>query len=231
MAVINGSNDASLSPNSSEEVESQHGTPATRISPFSPEAREGLKTGGHGIVRSKIPPAFILTHVQSNSSPKGKIGDRPSPLVSHDPFISAPLFGSATRSSTDASKLSPVASTFTPSGFRENEASAGSLGQVELPIASLSLNTSSNASPNPALSIQAGHKDTNSLKLNTLSAADLSSTAQSASSPASSVSLDIAHQKIGQFSTDDGTSRSLMVSQLSPRTSAQEIWELFNVRS
>ena len=98
----------SASPNSSEEVDSHHDTPATKISPFSPEASRGsLKPVGIGFSRSKLPPQFLL------HKPNGEASS-PASLRPTDPFVSGSTLSGTTQASTDASKLSPNASAFTP---------------------------------------------------------------------------------------------------------------------
>ena len=49
MAGTQDGNGISASPNSSEEIDSHHGTPATKISAFSPEDKvESFKVASHG---------------------------------------------------------------------------------------------------------------------------------------------------------------------------------------
>ena len=96
------------SPNSSEEIDSHHDTPATKISPFSPEAsRANLKPVGIGFSRSKLPPQFLLHKPNGETSSSASL--RPA-----DPFVSSQTLSGTTQASTDASKLSPNACTFTP---------------------------------------------------------------------------------------------------------------------
>ena len=96
------------SPNSSEEVDSHHDTPATKISPFSPEETwSQLKPAGTGFSRSKLPPQFLLFSPDGGSQTSGL----PRP---QDPFVSGPNLSGTTQASTDVSKLSPNALTFTP---------------------------------------------------------------------------------------------------------------------
>ena len=114
MAGTQDCNGISASPNSSEEVDSHRGTPATKISAFSPEDNvENFKIAAHGIIRSNVPPAFNLVHTNTNFSANGKVGENTS-LVFQDPFVSVSRSSNVTQPSTGVSKLSPGASDFTP---------------------------------------------------------------------------------------------------------------------
>lgn len=108
MATLSQLQGISTSPNSSDEVDSYHDTPATKISPFSPQENRGqLKPAGIGLSRSKVPPQFLLF------TPNGDFGSSAS-LRPQDPFVSGPDLSGTTQVSVEASKLSPNASAFTP---------------------------------------------------------------------------------------------------------------------
>ena len=125
MACPRDHNATSASPNSSEEVESHQGTPATKLSLFSPDqVVDDFKPANQGIVRAKIPPPFVLARNQSNFGPNGNSGNSIVP-GSQDPFLSVPKSSSNTQSSGDLSKLSPNASTFTPTSLIESVSSNG----------------------------------------------------------------------------------------------------------
>ena len=114
MATVVPNQGLSDSPNSSEEIGSYEDTPATKISPFASQENHGqLKPVGIGFARTKLPPQFLLF------SPNSKFGNSAS-LRPQDPFASSLDLSGTTQVSTDASKLSPNASTFTPTTFVES---------------------------------------------------------------------------------------------------------------
>ena len=99
------------SPASSEDIESHHATPATKLSAFSPDDTRDFTTSGSRIVRI---PAYDLKITTAKSTANVKQASSAS-LTPNDPFVSAsPLQTVTTKSSVEASKLSPVAATFTP---------------------------------------------------------------------------------------------------------------------
>ena len=223
MACTHNHNGTSVSPNSSEEVESHHGTPATKLSPFSPDrAPEEPKHINQGIVRTRIPPPFVLARDQSNFGPNGKTGKSivPSP---QDPFLSVPKLSSNTQSSGDGSKLSPNASTFTPTSLIESASSNGnssssvSLYHFSAPICEshlqgLDLLPSKSSSDN--LQYGLSGKRSSSSGLN---------------SSFNNVIANVGPIKLGHFSTDVSKSRSLMAGPVSRATSAKEIEKLLGV--
>ena len=105
----------SASPESSDAVDSQTVTPATKLSSFTPEGtRASSSSSGRGIVRAKVPPPFDLNNTSSHAGKKA-INDNSAGSGFSDPFISASSFASnTTNSSVDPSKLSPAAAAFTP---------------------------------------------------------------------------------------------------------------------
>lgn len=227
MASTNDHNGISASPNSSEEVESHHGTPATKLSPFSPdEIREDPKVIGQGIVRSKVPPAFVLTLAQSNFNSHGKVGNA-AISGSQDPFISAPTLTSTTRSSNDASKLSPNASAFTPTSLVESVSSNSTSFAFEAPLsapicgnrlsnfASLGLHPIQKVSQNgtPGKNTVLDHSNNASFSPTSLP------TGSSLSSPVAIAGA----LKLGHFSTDIGKSRYLIISNLGQVSITKEI--------
>ena len=223
MAVINGRNDIAASPNSSEEVESYHGTPATKLSPFSPENVHHLKAGGHGIARSNIPPAFNLFRTNTNFSPKGKAGKTTS-LGSQDPFVSAPA---STRTSSDASKLSPIALKLTPA------LSHGLSSGHGVPV-SASIRQHIAAAPvllalPPVLQTFPNHATAANRMLFGSPGADMLSPGILPPSSMDGFGLRVGELKNGQFSSDGGVSRALMISQITPGTSVKDIQAIFNV--
>lgn len=236
MAGINDHHGVSASPNSSEEIESHHGTPATKLSPFSPEeTREGVKLSGHGIVRSKVPPAFVLTQAQSNFSPQSNAGTS-SLFSAQDPFISTSNFSSTTRSSTDASKLSPVASAFTPASLLGSLSSAALSATQGLPLSDPAYNDrkSGHAFLKAPTTPSTYHpRSIGSTFPSSTESPDvqLPLTHGPTGSSLCNLGADAEPLKHGRFSSDDGTSRSLMITHVSPEISATEIDGLFNVGS
>ena len=114
MATSVVTNSVEDSPNSSEEIDSRHGTPATKISPFSPRNTHSTqKPIGFGNFRNKGPPAFILTASQSNRQQDDQYAGI-VPVNQFDPFIGTHLLTGTTQVMTDTSKLSPNACAFTP---------------------------------------------------------------------------------------------------------------------
>ena len=215
-------NGTSASPNSSEEIESHHGTPATKLSPFSPDQMpEEPKHVSQGIVRLRVPP-FVLDRDQSNFGPNGNSGNAIMP-GSQDPFLSVPDLSSNTQSSGDGSRLSPNASTFTPTSLIESASSNG--------------NSSSSGCQYPLSGPFCGIGNQGSSTLWPKSRSSqirpaLGGTSCSLYSPNSSVRTPITSWgsiKLGQFSTDTSKSRSLMAGPVGRTTSAKEIEKLLGV--
>ena len=223
MAYTHDHNGTSASPNSSEEVESHHCTPATKLSPFSPDpVTEEPKHFNQGIVRARVPPPFVLARDQSNFGSNGKTENSVVP-GSQDPFLSVPNLSSKTQSSSDRSKLSPNASTFTPTSLIESISSNdnSSSGMFQYPF----------QAPNCGASVQAldllsPKSCSNNLRYG------LSSNKYISSGPKlsfDSVITNVESFNLGQFSTDVPKSRSLMAGPVSRATSAKEIEKLLGV--
>ena len=224
MACTHDHSGTSASPNSSEEVESHHGTPATKLSPFSPDhVAEEPKHVNQGIVRTRVPPPFVLTRDRSNLGLNNKSAN---PIVSgsQDPFLSAPNLNPNTQSSGDGSKLSPNASTFTPTSLIESTSSNG--------------NSSSSAlqKPHSSPACVVGRQGLGPLSPTShtgiahygLSGKRFFSSGPN--TPFHTVSTDKEFISLGQFSTDVPKSRSLMAGPVHRTTSAKEIEKLLGVR-
>lgn len=235
MASSQDHNGTSASPNSSEEIESPHGTPATKLSPFSPDqVLEDLKQVNQGIVRARVPPSFVLARDQSNFGPKGKIGNSIA-SGSQDPFLSVPNLSSNTQSSGDGSKLSPVASTFTPTSLIESISSNGtsSSSTFQYPLSAPFCGTGA-----PSLdflspvswsgNLQYGSTGKNCFLSGPNDTSD-SPTSLPAVSSLGTLVKNVRSLKLGQFSTDILKSRSLMAGPVSKATSAKEIEKLLGV--
>lgn len=245
MASTDDHNGTSTSPNSSE-VESHHGTPtyspapdtitpATKLSPFSPDqVLEDLKHVNQGIVRARVPPPFVLARDQSNFGPTGKAGNSIVP-GSQDPFLSVPNLSSNTQSSSDGSKLSPNASTFTPTSLIESVSSNGtscsSTFQYPLsaPICGVDVPSLPLFSPvSRSNNLQHGPTGKNYF-LSGPSETTFSPRSLPAGSSFGTLVTNVGSIKLGQFSTDISKSRSLMAGPVNRATSAKEIEKLLGV--
>lgn len=235
MACTHDRNAPSASPNSSEEVESHHGTPATKLSPFSPDqVLEDLKHVNQGIVRARVPPPFVLAREQSNFGPNGKAGNSTLP-GSQDPFLSVPSLSSNTQSSGDGSKLSPNASTFTPTSLIESVSSNGTSSSstfqypLSAPICGIGIQGLDFLSPmSRSNNLQYGPIGKKSF-LSGSNNTTISPTTQPAGSAFGTLVTNVGSIKLGQFSTDVPKSRSLMAGPVSKATSAKEIEKLLGV--
>ena len=221
---------ASGSPNSSEEVESHHGTPATKLSAFSPEDfRTQSKGVTYGTVRTNLPPTFTLSHAQGKSGSSAQLGNH-SAFSSQDPFVTISGCASTSQGSNDPPKLSPVASSFTPFKFQKHSS-------VNLMMQSLKL--SPPKSDGQAGVMGLGHVATSSVPSTTSarysipvgSELPMPSTSQPVSSVSSSdhANVEPGSTKIGQFSSDGETSRSLVISQIPKATSKNDVDDFFSV--
>ena len=227
MAGTQDGNGISASPNSSEEIDSHRGTPATKISAFSPEDNvESFKVASHGIIRSNVPPAFKLVHTNTNFSLNGKVGENTSSAF-QDPFVSASLSNNVTQPSTGVSKLSPGASDFTPATSIAFSSSNGRL----VPIPSHHIDVSSpdylvspaasSSSQNNSIATKCAISGPPGLGLRPTSIQ--AATTQHDTSSA-------AEGKIGRgFSSDEGLSRAIMLCNIPPITSIGDIYGLFGV--
>ena len=236
MACAQDQNGTSASPNSSEEVESHHGTPATKLSPFSPDqVLEDLKHINPGIVRPRVPPPFVLARGQSHYGPNGKAGNFIVP-GSQDPFLSVPDLSSKTQSSGEGSKLSPSASTFTPTSLIESVSSNGtscsSIFQYPLSTPDCGIDIQGpdflshvSRSNNP----QYGSIGKKCLSSGPNDASIISPTSLPAGSFYGTSVAKLGSFKLGQFSTDVPKSRSFVAGPVSRTTSAKEIEKLLGV--
>ena len=222
------------SPNSSEEVESYHATPATRLSPFSSDnTRDFSNTGGRRISRANVPPAFDLPLNNANFGTNPKQATDNS-FGFQDPFVSGSSFASTTTgSSTDASKLSPDASTFTPASLLDSPLSVKVTGRsgnaLSVPqndyrgtihgVPGL-VALSAKASPTSSLANASSSSSSNATK-------PLPHSSQ-ASSLSSSPGFKSTPPNFGQFSSGDGTSRSLVI-QVGAGRLFEQIEEHLNV--
>jgi hypothetical protein len=240
MAPTNEYNVASGSPGTSEGIESLRGTPATKLSQFSPDEAIGeLKLCSNSINRANVPPSFNLSRANPRFVSNGNVNASPA-LGSADPFVSGPHLSTTTRG-TNSSKLSPIASTFTPA-----TAVSASFSYVN--------NKSNGTSPVGGLSQPAAFQNNNrAVAFNTPSSFfspknnivgknnivvvppgfDLSPASFKQGSPlrselARAGIVDAAFVKLGQFSMDNRTSRVLKVSNIAPNTPVSELDAFFD---
>ena len=127
MAFIKNFDPLPTSPVSSEEVDSPQATPATKISLSTPSnAHESIKSNSAVFVRTNIPPHFSLNTGNTKASTDA-LGVHSSSFPHADPFTSVPN-GIARFNNAHQSKLSPVATAFTPSVSRFSSPDSGSEG-------------------------------------------------------------------------------------------------------
>ncbi|KAL9613748.1 MAG: hypothetical protein Q9167_001762 [Letrouitia subvulpina] len=226
----------SSSPNSAQGTDSRHGTPETKLTAFSPEdLRTDQKPTNRITLRSDLPPVFSLSAVPAKASPKGKASHSDVSPQQHDPFVTTKAELTA-YSTSEPPKLSPTASAFTPMGFRDYK--PGNIISHTLIVPS---NTSDGATDTHA----------NASRLSPLSAPItssghlslqrcLSSTTTTSSSSVTSQPMSIPSQKPFfsgdepfpfQFSSTNGLSRALIISQVDRDVSNREFIELFKFRS
>lgn len=226
---------ASASPNSSEEIESHHGTPETKISSFSPEDfRNQSKTSAYGTVRANLPPSFSLGQSQDKSSPTAKLGNL-ALFGSQDPFISISGCASVGRGGNDPPKLSPVASTFTP--FKYQDPTPANTAPDALTISVPRANAypgilkHGNALQTPASIAGSVTNESENHPMMSNSELPMTATSQSTSSGTSSIptSFEAELAKFGHFSSDGETSRSLVLSHIPRTTATHDIDGFFNV--
>lgn len=237
MASSQDHNGTVASPNSSEEVESHHGTPSTKLSPFSPDqVLEDLKQVNQGIVRARVPPPFVLARDQSNFGPNSKTGNLIAP-GSQDPFLTIPDLSSKTQSSGDGSKLSPVASTFTPTSLIDSISSNGtsSSSKFQYPLSASFCGTGVSGldfpSPVPRSDNLHYGSTGNKCFLSGPNDTSISPTSLPAGPSFGTLVRNTRSIKLGQFSTNILKSRSLMAGPVSKATSAKEIEKLLGVSS
>ena len=217
--------DVSDSPHSSEEVESHPGTPATKLSTFSPEdVRTEQKISVSTAKDSNLPPAFFLHSGPTRSSSKGRM--QPSLFGDPDPFTTA-----SKASFHDTPKLSPSASAFMPLSLRKNAADTN--GQALLARSSPNLDISG-ISPNEGFHTaplqQASQSELKRLLHSVAESTLVSPTSQSPTwSPESSTTRNGHATDFGQFSSGSNVSRYLMISDIARNTSIEEFEAFFDV--
>ena len=224
MAGVNGQLGMSTSPNSSEDLDSNLATPATKVSNLSPsDIRETFKVGTTGIVRSKVPPAFILTQSPQRQG-QGNDLHHVSTYAPQDPFVSGPGLSATTQSSTDTSKLSPIASSFTPQSVLTSNS-----------VSSVALSTQLSES----LSKLVGYPASTGLPLSPGVLSSTGNRSDAGFGPSSPALYENLNQEFelsvgkkfrhGSFSTDNGAFRCLVVGQVATDCPAAAIEGFFSV--
>ena len=112
---------SNCSPYSSEGIASHRSTPDTKLTAFSLEdSRNESKATANSGIKIKLPPAFTLQGSSNKASFYGRSID-PTSIRAHDPFVTTPNDVYDPVVSAIRPKLSPTATSFTPS-FRNGQA-------------------------------------------------------------------------------------------------------------
>jgi hypothetical protein len=218
------------SPNSSEEIGSHHNTPETKLTAFSPEDGRLLpRVAEYKTVRSNLPPAFALGQAQGH--PGSTIGlSNTATFGGQDPFITNSSATCRACSPRPHPKLSPGASSFTPLESRQKGCISEPNGNRETGLANLQYQ--SNISKLGYAPRTSGYNT----PVNNLNSEHqrfmmpMSPTGLPVStSPETALKIEVVPVKIGYFSSDGETSRSLIISDISPRTPSKEVEEFFSV--
>lgn len=219
------------STNSSEEIESQHDSPETKLTAFSPEdVRLQPRLGEYKTVRSNLPPAFALGQPQDHPGSTNGVGDM-NPFGCQDPFVTNSGAVYRPRSPRPPPRLSPGASSFTPLESREWGSSPGLKLNWESTVTGPQYqgSLSKNGYLNRPSTCGAPTNDSNPEQLR-VPPVPKSSTSQLSPMPqTNALKIEVVPVKIGYFSSDGETSRSLIISDVSPRTSSKEIDDFFSV--
>ena len=219
------------STNSSEEIESQHGSPETKLTAFSPEdVRLQPRLGEYKTGRSNLPPAFALGQPQDRpSSINGPVNV--NPYGSQDPFVTNSGAVYRSRSPRPQPRLSPGASSFTPLDSQEWGSSPGLKNSWDPTITSPQYQGSiSKTSYLPRISTCGALTNNGSPEQLRVPTVSKPLTSQLGPIPQNTaLKIEVVPVKIGYFSSDGETSRSLIISDVSPRTSAKEVDEFFSV--
>lgn len=231
-AMMNSSSchHASGSPNSSEEIESHHGSPETKLTAFSPEdTRLQPRLAEYKTVRSNLPPAFTLGQPQDGPGSTNGVGNI-NPFGYQDPFVTNSSAVYRPRSPRPQPRLSPGASSFTPSECREWGSGPGLKSSWESGVANPQYQGSFSKIgylPKPSTCTPTNDGNSEQSRAPTM---PKSPTSQLSLAPQNSaLKIEVVPLKIGYFSSDGETSRSLIISDASPRTSPKEIDEFFSV--
>ncbi|MCJ1337092.1 hypothetical protein MMC09_002371 [Bachmanniomyces sp. S44760] len=210
---INQSSVFTSSPSSLNNLESQHDTPQTKSSTFSPEAlcckgTPNVVGGKQGI----MPPVFTLQRIPVQTGHEFPLSQN-TVAASQDPFISSKTTTLQNRTVGEGPKLSPTAISFTPLPRKADKFSA--VGQLV-------------AESSPDDLITSAKIQTCSVPV--LTRANVSSSGQQTPpSPISPISSDSSFNS-GRSSLSLGSSRYLLVCGISQAESQQTISRFFDAR-
>lgn len=215
------------SPRTSDEAESHRGTPDTKLTAFSPEeVCSPEKSAGGDAVGQDGPPAFTIkpTYAKSSSKAPGSF----KAYGSQDPFVivHGPVTGS--KLSHEAPKLSPTASSFTPLGAFGSDPSISRTGPLSYTLSASSGVSFLNANSLPDATLGDQHlKDyLQSVASEITTMAPIGQ--RSASGPTTPVKS--GEHQVDDFSgVDVNATRSLMISNISRKTSGKELADFFDV--
>jgi hypothetical protein len=215
------------SPRTSDEAESHRDTPDTKLTAFSPEeVCSPEKSAGGDTVGQGGPPAFTIKPTYSESSPKATGTFKA--YGSQDPFVvvHGPVTGS--KLSHEAPKLSPTASSFTPLGAFGNDPSLSRTGPLGYTLSAPSgvsfLNATSLPDATSGDQLLKNYLQSVASEITTMAPIGQ----RSASGPTTPVKSS-EHQADDVLSADVDATRSLMVSNISRKTSGRELAEFFDV--
>ena len=212
---------------SSEGGSSHHSSPDTTFTAFSIENTHDVsKTAVEGSIKVLLPPAFTLQGVPTRSSPNSKPAR--SPLLGiHDPFTTSSNLISLPSTSSVGLKLSPTATSFTPSSVNNQSPSS------EVPRSSSTSvyqpsNRASAVSLLIATSIPDNTTDNTKLKKSMpptgLAAVALSPIGPRATTISTGLVADQESSKVR-----GNSSRLLMISQITTITTPKELSDIFSV--
>ena len=219
------------STNSSEEIESQHGTPETKLTAYSPEdIRLQPRLGEYKTVRTKLPPAFALGQPQDHPGSTNGVGHI-NPFGCQDPFVTNSSTVYRPHSPRTQTRLSPGASSFTPLESREWGSSPGLKSNWESGVTNTQYQGSfSKIGYLPRTTTCGAPTNDGSPEQLRVPTMPKSPTSQLGPMPVNTpLKIEVVPVKIGHFSSDGETSRSLIISDVSPRTSPKELDEFFSV--
>lgn len=215
------------SPRTSDEAESHRGTPDTKLTVFSSEevCSPHTSVGGDPVGQGG-PPTFTIKPIHPKSSPNANGSFKP--YGSQDPFVvvHGPIAGS--KLSHEAPKLSPTASSFTPLGASGNTLDVSKIGSL-----GYTPRTPSGVSFLNATSLPDATSGDKHLKNYLQSVASEVTTMapigqRSASGPTTPVKSN-GYQGDDVSNVDVDATRSLMVSNISRKTSVEELAGFFDV--
>lgn len=225
--------DLSSSVNSAD-AESHRGTPDTKSTALSPEDLQPMQRNTSRVtLASDQPPAFLLGAVPAKAT---SMENASASAITgyHDPFVTITSGPVAARSSVPP-KLSPVAPTFTPSGFIGNTVGNIVSRTLSVPVnftGSTYVYTPSSLPSSAAVPEFPNDQDSDERYLSSATTGThLSHSSQA--SPASLRGPGTEHQppKSGRFTSDSSISRSVRISQMNRSTLPIDVETIISVGS